>query len=151
MPKDKEDWVIPIANTPAHNALCITFCPDLERKDFCRVQPWHSQPGSAKDKGVEVHHGRGSRTPFACRGCITIGGCIKTQYTETSDKEHGNSLANRTPPQSPAPSYAIECVDTDERSKHVEDVIKSGNPLGLCVVNPAIPKIAAVLLAKCHS
>lgn len=121
----------PVSNTPSNNTPRVPLCSDMDREDLGRVEPRNRKPGSTKDEGVQINHGRSGSAPLVRSANIAICPCVEAATGKPADKKHGHSLSNRAPVEGPSAPDAIDGVDADQGGEHVEDVVETGNPLCL--------------------
>lgn len=122
---------LPVSNTPSNNTPRISLCSDMDGEDLGRVEPGNSKPGSTKDEGIQINHGRSGSAPLIRSVDIAICPRVEAATRQPADEEHGDSLTNRAPVEGPSAPDTIDGVHADQGGKHVEDVIKAGNPLCL--------------------
>lgn len=118
-----------VANGPADDTPGVTLGTNFQGKDFSRVKPWDSKPSGTKGGSEQEDHGDGAIGIAFSSIFVTGSVGSKTGRGKTSSAEHGNTLDNRAPVESPATTDPVKCEHTDEGSEHVGDGVEARDPL----------------------
>lgn len=121
----EEEHTPPIANGPADHAPGIAFGTNLEGENLCRVEPWYREPSSSEDGRVKEDEECGGTADLRAAAAVA---CIHGSSGKTAGDEHADALAGGAPVESPAATDSIQGEDTNERGKHVCDVVDTADP-----------------------
>lgn len=120
-----------VANRPSYDTPGVALGSNFEWKDLSRVQPGYRQPCRTEYSGEDENHGH-SRIPVGGSfTCIAVVCRLLPKVRESTSERHRNTLTSRAPVTSPATTDAVEREHTDERGKHVENVVETRYPLTL--------------------
>lgn len=121
----------PIPDTPTDDTPRITLGSNSQGEDLGWIQPWDRQPRRTERKRKDEDHAGCRDTVTTCGGDVTGGVGIETQSSESAAQEHADTLHDGSPIERPTTSDSIERKHTDERGKHVKDVVETRDPLCL--------------------
>lgn len=112
-----------IADGPTNDTPCVAFGTNFKWEDFGWVQPRDREPGGAKSSSEKEDHSH-STGAVAARRRATLH-LVETQAREAAGKEHGNTLHDGAPVESPAAANTVESEDANEGGKLYRSVIFS--------------------------
>ena len=112
-----------VTDGPSDDTPGVTLGTDLEREDLGGVEPGDGKPGGAKGGGEKEDHSHGTgAVGFGRSGTERL---VLTRAGKTASEEHGNTLDNGAPVESPATTDAIKSEHADECGKHVGDGVET--------------------------
>lgn len=114
-----------VTNRPTDHTKGVASRANVQGEYFGRVKPRDRQPRGPKDGRVQEHkEGR----PGTQGRLVALGRGVDRGSGETSGGETAYPLADGAPVQGPPTTDAVQRKDTDQRRKHVGDVVETTDP-----------------------